>query len=50
MGIFKNMGGNIPGGNIPGGNFPGRSFPDTKININIQHQYPNQVKIFVFAS
>ena len=45
VGIFKNM-----GGNIPGGNFPGRSFPDTKININIQHQYPNQVKIFVFTS
>ena len=38
MGIFKNMGGNIPGGNFPGGslmggNFPGRSFPDTVINI-----------------
>ena len=34
VGIFKNMGGNIPGGNFPGGslmngNFPGRSFPDT---------------------
>ena len=31
MGIFKNMGGNIPGGNyldgnFPGGNSPGRSF------------------------
>ena len=23
LGIFKNMGGNIPGGNFPGGNFPG---------------------------
>ena len=38
MGIFKNMGGNIPGGNFPGGslmggNFPGGSFPDTVINI-----------------
>ena len=43
MGIFKNMGGNIPGGNfmggnfpggsLMGGNFPGRSFPDTVINI-----------------
>ena len=39
VGIFKNMGGNIPGGNFPGGNFPGGSliggnfpggsFPDT---------------------
>ena len=50
VGIFKNMGGNIPGGNFLGGNFPGGSFPDTKININIHHQYPNQVKIFVFTS
>ena len=43
MGIFKNMGGNIPGGNfmggnfpggsLMGGNFPGGSFPDTVINI-----------------
>ena len=22
VGIFKNMGGNIPGGSFPGGNFP----------------------------
>ena len=39
LGMFKNMGGNIPagnflGGNFPGenlmgGNFPGGSFPDT---------------------
>ena len=34
VGMFKNMGGNIPGGNFPGGsllggNFPGGSFPDT---------------------
>ena len=39
MGMFKNMGGNIPGGNflggnfpgwsLMGGNFPGGSFPDT---------------------
>ena len=28
VGIFKNM-----GGNIPGGNFLGWSFPDTKNNI-----------------
>ena len=28
MGIFKNM-----GGNIPGGNFPSESFPDTEENI-----------------
>ena len=48
VGIFKNMGGNIPGGNflggnfpggnfpggsLMGGNFPGGSFPDTVINI-----------------
>ena len=43
MGIFKNMGGNIPGGNfmggnfpggsLMGGNFPGGSFPDTVINV-----------------
>ena len=26
VGIFKNMGGNIPGGNFPGGNFPDGSF------------------------
>ena len=25
VGIFKNMGGNIPGGNFLGGNFPGES-------------------------
>ena len=25
LGIFKNMGGNIPGGNFLGGNFPGGS-------------------------
>ena len=30
VGIFKNMGGNIPGGNFLGGNFPGGSFPDTR--------------------
>ena len=48
VGIFKNIGGNIPGGNFPGwdspggslivGNFPGGtfpsgSFPDTEENI-----------------
>ena len=27
VGIFKNMGGNIPGGNFLGGNFPGRNSP-----------------------
>ena len=27
VGIFQNMGGNIPGGNILGGNFPGRNLP-----------------------
>ena len=27
VGIFKNMGGNIPGGNFLGGNFPGENFP-----------------------
>ena len=42
VGIFKNMGGNIPGGKFLGGNFPGRSlmggnfpggsFPDTILN------------------
>ena len=37
VGMFKNMGGNIPGGdflggNSPGGNFPGGSFPDTTKN------------------
>ena len=40
VGMFKNMGGNIPGGNLlggdfpggslMGGNFPGGSFPDTE--------------------
>ena len=29
VGMFKNMGGNIPGGNFLGGNFPGGTFPDT---------------------
>ena len=38
MGIFKNMGGNIPGRNFPGGslmggNFPSGSFPDTVILV-----------------
>ena len=48
MGIFKNLGGNIPSGNflrgtfpsgnfpgesLMGGNFPGGSFPDTFYNI-----------------
>ena len=42
VGMFKNIGGNIPGGslmggNFPGGslmgeNFPGGSFPDTVLN------------------
>ena len=32
VGMFKNMGRNIPGGNFPVGNFPGGSFPDTDIN------------------
>ena len=27
VGIFKNMGENIPGGNFLGGNFLGRNFP-----------------------
>ena len=27
VGMFKNMGGNIPGGNSLGGNFPGGNFP-----------------------
>ena len=27
LGIFKNMGGNIPGGNFLGGNFLGGNFP-----------------------
>ena len=30
VGIFKNMGENIPGGNFLGENFPGGSFPDTE--------------------
>ena len=39
LGIFKNMGGNIPGGNFlggnfPGGNFPSGSFPDSVFDIN----------------
>ena len=42
VGMFKNMGGNIPGGNflggnfprgsLMGGNFPGGSFPDTDLD------------------
>ena len=45
MGMFKNMGSNIPGGNFPGENFPvgslmgrnfpGGSFPDTYNLISI---------------
>ena len=45
MGMFKNMGSNIPGGNLPGENFPvgslmgrnfpGGSFPDTYNLISI---------------
>ena len=39
VGMFKNMGGNIPGGNFPGGsmmggNFPGWSFRDTFQNMS----------------
>ena len=33
VGIFKNMGGNIPGGNFLGGNFPGGIFSDTGLSI-----------------
>ena len=43
LGIFKNMGGNIPGrnflgrnfprGSLTGGNFPGGSFPDTSVAV-----------------
>ena len=29
VGMFKNMGGNIPGEDFLGGNFPSGSFPDT---------------------
>ena len=41
VGIFKNMGGNIPGENFPGGslmggNFPGGSFPD-KLQLYSMH-------------
>ena len=51
VGIFKNMGGNIPGGNflgrnfpgggftwgsLIGGNFPGGSFPDTVHKLSIK--------------
>ena len=42
VGMFKNIGGNIPGGSLMGGNFPrgslmgenfpGGSFPDTVLN------------------
>ena len=39
VGMFKNMGGNIPGGNFPWGDFPGGSllggsFPDTLFKNN----------------
>ena len=45
VGIFKNMGGNIPGGDFLGGNFPGESvmggnftggsFPDIVSTIHL---------------
>ena len=31
LGIFKNMGGNIPDGNFLGGNFPGGEFDGWKL-------------------
>ena len=33
VGIFKNVGGNIPGRNFPGG-----SFPDTRQKMDIFHE------------
>ena len=33
VGIFKNMGGNIPGGNFLGGNFPGGNFPGGSLSF-----------------
>ena len=31
VGIFKNMGGNIPGGKFLGGDFPGGNFPGGEV-------------------
>ena len=33
VGIFENMGGNIPGGNFLGGNFPGGNTPGIRGNF-----------------
>ena len=40
VGMFKNMGGNIPGGNLLGGNFPGRNFPGGSFPDTLINQYP----------
>ena len=50
VGMFKNMGWNIPGGNFLGGNFRGGSFPYAiftayLMNLFFRHLYNNRIKI-----
>ena len=47
VGMFKNMGGNIPRGNCLGGNFPGRSFPDNVINASSLIYLPSESMNFL---
>ena len=57
VGIFKNMGGNIPGGNFLGGNFPGRSlmgrnfpggsFPDTHCLNVLTYEFSKNFATFI---
>ena len=35
VGMFKNMGGNIPGGNLLGGSFPDTEFLNSQIYIEL---------------
>ena len=43
LGMFENMGRNIPGSNFLVGNFPGGSFPDT-VAINLSCVKPCQLR------
>ena len=43
VGIFKNMGGNIPGGNILGENFPGGNSPGGSLIGGNLPSFPDSV-------
>ena len=46
VGMFKNMGGNIPAGNFLGGNFPGGNFPDTIYSLTMKLSTFQKISIF----